>query len=136
MLKRWAFVLLVLFVSGCMTFQDVRLGIPFRLRYGEHKTIEPEGLKITFQEVIEDSRCPRGMVCFWEGRAVFTLKVEKGKDEGVLTFTLRPSEFPGRVCWEPYCFTVLSLEPEREEETEIPPTAYGLTLLVERNGAQ
>jgi hypothetical protein len=131
MLKRWAFALLVLFVSGCMAFQDVRLGVPFRLTYGERKTIEPEGLNITFQELIEDSRCPRGVVCFWEGRVVFTLKVETGKDEGVLTFTLRPSEFPGKVCWGSYCFTALSLEPEQEVGVEIPLVAYCLTLLVE-----
>lgn len=34
------------------------------------------GHTIVFREVVEDSRCPRGVDCVWEGRVVVTLEVD------------------------------------------------------------
>ncbi len=35
---------------------------------GQHAYIAGENLKVRFKEVIEDSRCPRGVTCIWPGR--------------------------------------------------------------------
>lgn len=37
-----------------------------------------EAVEITFVEVIEDSRCPKNVMCVWAGRAVIRLEVEGG----------------------------------------------------------
>ncbi len=46
-----------------------RLGQEFTLALGQTSSIAEEGLKIQFIEVINDSRCPINVTCFWEGRA-------------------------------------------------------------------
>lgn len=45
-----------------------------RLALGETAVVD--GLRITFVEVEGDSRCPRGVVCIWEGVADVALVVE------------------------------------------------------------
>ena len=41
----------------------------FTIRYGHSVTLARENLAITFKSVLEDSRCPTGAECVWEGNA-------------------------------------------------------------------
>jgi hypothetical protein len=60
--------LLLLSLAGCTGGAgDVAIGEPFSLRPGESTTIDY--LKLTFEGVEEDSRCPEGVNCAWEGNA-------------------------------------------------------------------
>ena len=73
MIKRIIIFICLLFVA-CPTdwFEDSpkqRLGEPFSLKAGETCVIFPENLKMGFQNVISDSRCPEGLWCKWEGVA-------------------------------------------------------------------
>ncbi len=68
-------VLITFFFSGCFLSQTVgpvefELGEPFVLRYGTEKLLDGGSIRIGFPEIVEDSRCPRDVVCVWEGRAV------------------------------------------------------------------
>ena len=45
------------------------------LMYGETVVVEPEVLSITFDSVIQDSRCPSTVECFWEGVAIIQLQL-------------------------------------------------------------
>ena len=93
-MKTW-FVLIVaafLFFSGCQKDETilpmdelamisandktVTIGEEIFLLMYESVTIVPDGFSITFDAVPEDSRCPRGAVCIWEGRAVIKLTIE------------------------------------------------------------
>jgi hypothetical protein len=42
---------------------------PYTIKYGETLTLPSLDLKIGFREILEDSRCPIGVMCFWQGRA-------------------------------------------------------------------
>lgn len=52
---------------------EVELDTEFSLSIGEEAVIESEDLRIRFESVIEDSRCPLNVQCIWEGRASYTL---------------------------------------------------------------
>jgi hypothetical protein len=65
--------LLCLALSACVP----ELGEPFELRGGGHVTF-PEGLRVAFVAVLEDSRCPRGAMCIWEGQARISLEAQPG----------------------------------------------------------
>ena len=54
---------------------SVKLGEQFVLRFGEGVSVQNAGLKIVFQDVTEDSRCPEGAVCVWAGNARIQLGV-------------------------------------------------------------
>ena len=44
------------------------LGEQFQLTVNQTAFIESENMKITFSDVLEDSRCPSDVVCVWEGQ--------------------------------------------------------------------
>ena len=48
------------------------------IRVGEQKTVAGR-LKIHFQEVIDDSRCPVGTTCVWAGNAKVKLTLSVGR---------------------------------------------------------
>lgn len=43
------------------------LGQPFTVGYRQTATLEEIGMAITFQEVVQDSRCPADVTCAWSG---------------------------------------------------------------------
>lgn len=51
------------------------------LTYGETVVVEPEVLSITFEGVLQDSRCPLTVECFWEGVAIIQLQLETPPEE-------------------------------------------------------
>ncbi|OZC03639.1 hypothetical protein [Rubricoccus marinus] len=67
--------LLILATGGCSgstagSAPEVRAsatGEPFVLAQGE--SVEVAGHALRFLDVVEDSRCPEGVTCVWEGRA-------------------------------------------------------------------
>ena len=50
---------------------------PFDLRAGQSAVV-PGGLKVTFDRVVSDSRCPIDAICVWAGEAVIALKLSRG----------------------------------------------------------
>lgn len=52
------------------------LGQPFELAMGQTALIPETGLRVTFQKVLEDSRCPAQVSCVWAGRVTVELEVQ------------------------------------------------------------
>lgn len=78
--------------------QKAILGQPFQIAAHKSVLISSEKLKLTFERVVEDSRCPQGVDCIWAGQATVTLRVEKtggkvGKAESV-NLTIQGSRYP------------------------------------------
>ncbi len=57
------------------------LGDPFALRYGQSVHLDDAKLKIEFHAVEQDSRCPVGVVCVWEGQCVVGLSLTRDSGE-------------------------------------------------------
>ena len=100
----------------------------FLLAPGETARL-PEGtLRVRFDEVTEDSRCPRDVACPWQGRALVALTVhtEAGAEQVRLEVTAPArSETIGR-----YKVELLSLFPEPVSTRPIPPNEYRINLRV------
>jgi hypothetical protein len=63
----------------------------FELRYGQTAVLASGNLSVTFKSVLADSRCPSGVVCFWEGEATIGLRViTPSAGAHNLVLTLRP----------------------------------------------
>jgi hypothetical protein len=61
---------------------------PRRDGSGGTALLEDGALHLTFQRIIEDSRCPAGVSCFWQGRVLLTLGVVvDGEDVGEVLVT-------------------------------------------------
>ena len=73
-------VLACLALTGCQTAQadpmEFRVGEPFVLGGSQAATIAGGGLSVRFTEVLEDSRCPTRVECFWTGQARIVIVAE------------------------------------------------------------
>jgi len=50
---------------------------------GQKALILPDSLMIEFGQLLEDSRCPYDVECFWEGRARIGLRISKPGEESI-----------------------------------------------------
>lgn len=64
--------ILPLLAAGCTSAAaeiEAGLGQEFLLPIGQEALITGEDLRISFEDVTEDSRCPLNVTCIWAGRA-------------------------------------------------------------------
>ena len=64
--------IVLLSIAGCSGNQGpvtVGLGETFTIGVGQSARIPAEGILVTFNEVVGDSRCPQNVTCVWEGVA-------------------------------------------------------------------
>ena len=122
----------MLFVVSACNSDAVSLGQEFSLRIGESASIRGEELQVRFLEVTEDSRCPTGVVCIWEGRV-----------SGLLEITYRESLHrveltePGLTSWPPENIfneykIAYHVEPYPQAGTEIVAEDYRLFLRISK----
>lgn len=69
------FLVLAVAVVGCGGPTEVDLGQDFTLAFGKSAAIEGTGITVTFEDVLEDSRCPNDVDCIQAGNARIQLAV-------------------------------------------------------------
>lgn len=59
-----------------MAQEDKPIEVPqIVVKIGLNKTVDIDGLAITFLEVLEDSRCPKNVDCAWAGQAKVLVRI-------------------------------------------------------------
>jgi hypothetical protein len=125
-------ILLLSAFSSCVaTSGDISasLGQEFTLPLGQKVFIESENLLIKFDEVTEDSRCPRGTECVWAGEAGCGLFIEYCGSPAEMVL-IQPG---GDVSATDYFIMykiVFKLEPYPEEGKQIIDSDYKLIMTV------
>jgi len=110
-----------------------KIGEEFELKYGQSVQVyDHETILITFQNVGEDSRCPKGAVCIWQGNARIVLKVAQ-QDTSVNT-TLEPKEITySRPDGYQYTIRLVSVSPYPDTSQQIKLENYSIKLVVYTN---
>ena len=70
----------VLAFQSCASVENVIIAEPdvaFSLPIGKTATVSGSPTRITFKQVRDDSRCPRNVVCVWEGDARIEVAVAR-----------------------------------------------------------
>ena len=125
----------IILASGCIQEEIVnaKLNAPFQLKFGQEALIENESLQIRFLNVTEDSRCPSGVQCIWEGQATVVVQAIKGEIVRNVSLTIRgegkdgsDKEFDG------YEIKLVNLAPYPEAGSGIAPSSYTATLIVSK----
>jgi hypothetical protein len=107
-------------------------GYPFTLAVGEEKIFD--GLTVKFNGVLAEYRCPRDLLCIWEGNAEAQIEAFlPGHERATLVLNTSPM-FATSATYEGYKIQLLLLEPYPLSQSPPPPEAYVLTLLVSRAG--
>jgi hypothetical protein len=56
---------------------DADLNTQFQLKHNQTASIKPDNLEVRFLNVIEDSRCPSDVDCFWAGQITIVVNIVK-----------------------------------------------------------
>ena len=123
-MNRWAWPFLVLIGIALMSCHvggparadvpEFDLNQPFPLSGGQEAVIPSEKLRLKFTDVLEDSRCPTRVECFWTGQARIAISVQPG-GSGPTTVEFNTNPAPGQTVTEAtvgnYRIELQSLDP-------------------------
>ncbi len=139
-------VLPAVLTVGLMVFQlsreadadpvEFTLGQEFTLGGGQEAVFSGEDLRVRFTDLLEDSRCPTEVECFWTGQARIAIAVQPaGRASTTADFNTNPA--PGQnvqtVRVADYTIGLKSLDPyPRTPDEPISFEDYRATLLVQR----
>jgi len=107
----------------------IRLGEEFVLRFGERAALPDTNVTLVFQDVTEDSRCPDGVLCVWEGNARILLGVNQS------TVALNTTLDPKKASVGRYVIRLNSLSPYPMIERRIQKKEYAAALVVTAGAA-
>jgi hypothetical protein len=141
--KLWArplVVLLGLALLSCHAGEPARADVgefnlnePFTISGGQDGLIAGENLRLRFAEVLEDSRCPTQVDCFWTGQARIAIAVQPvDSDPTTVEFNTNPA--PGQTVKVatagPYRIELQSLDPYPQTPDPIPFEDYRASVVV------
>jgi hypothetical protein len=109
---------------------DAAFGEPFLLQVGEGLSVGLNDLRVTFQGVSEDSRCPSDVVCIWAGQVVVVVALEVGGGDPYSESLTVGVADKSIVTIGGYLLEAISVEPYPVSPGTIPSTAYVLRLIV------
>lgn len=116
--------------AEAMLQSQIVLGREFDLRAGQTLTIGAEPLRLHFERVVEDSRCPTNVTCIWAGDAVVRVLASTGGDARG-TLDLHTKDAPDKdLPFSAYRIRLIKLTPVRRDTASIPADQYVVTLLV------
>lgn len=103
----------------------------FEITLGENVWIQNELLKVNFQSVAEDSRCPEGVNCIWAGNGKIVLRVMKARRRPG-TMMLNTMLEPKQSSYQGYEIKLVKLDPYPKKDVRISKNDYVATLIVTR----
>ena len=116
----------------------VRLDHPFEIRADGQVTVKGEKLRIKFEAVEQDSRCPADVTCVWAGNAVVRLELTiNGRDSKTVSLnTARSPSLVTETHYRNYKVSLVGLKPYPKRSTQkIAPADYKVTLVVSKERA-
>lgn len=131
-MKSYLSVALAMALIGPAGVAAQELETTFSLRVGESVDLEDIDLRMGFSEVVHDSRCPRMVMCIWEGDAEVGLWAES---PGFAIEEFNLNTHPDGVQQVEifgYLVTIVGLDPYPVTPGDIPPDKYVVSLVVEK----
>jgi len=127
-----ACITIVLAASACSApvNSQAEMNKEFSLSLGQKVFISGENLEITFREVVEDSRCPRGVTCVWAGRVTCAVELTQAgvSNQVELTATGLEDDY-SRMRYEDYSFA-FRVTPYPRAGEEISADTYRLHMII------
>ncbi len=103
------------------------------LEFGDDIRLTGSVVRLSFGEVLEDSRCPVDVTCVWEGNGKVVIGIAAGMGP-THALILNTSLEPRSVVWSGIRVTLLELTPSPQSETGIPMEDYAVKLRLEPLG--
>jgi hypothetical protein len=120
-------------VLGIVVSVSAQTGKQIAVKINSETSVDRGKLRISFAELIEDSRCPKGTTCVWAGEGKIKIGVKKaGSNE---TF-VELSTMNGRntVAFGPYQISLIDLKPRPAANVRIDRRSYTAMLEIRKSG--
>jgi hypothetical protein len=140
MIKHLLVILAIsIIIAGCIQTQNagtvVNLGENFTLNPGQSASIPSEGLTFTFDKVLEDSRCPQGVQCFWAGQTTILVEAEKSGNSTSFEMTKKAGSIePGTYDTKGYTFEFIDISPAKAQGQDISDERANVTFRIMKAG--
>jgi len=113
-----------------MTFE---MGETFEMKAGQVARIKGENYHILFMEVKEDSRCPKGANCVWEGQTIVKLSIRHKGETGNVELKLHAGRSTlNKGTSEPFELTLVSVQPYPVMGEDFDKADYAVQLKVDK----
>jgi len=122
------FILISTFFMSCEPPDQIVIGKIFSLNLKENKSNSVEDIEISFNQVLNESRCQPDTICVWEGNAEVELSFRKdlNSETSILNTSLDPME----TILFGYSIKLISLNfPEDPED-------YTITLIIDKENSR
>jgi hypothetical protein len=127
--------LLVVLLMCCTNNEEkvkTTLGQEFSLRIGQIAQINRDELEIKFEQVVEDSRCPKGVTCIWAGQVSCELQIKDKESSSNVKLTEPGSPgAPNQITYKKYRI-FYHIQPYPEANKKISHEDYELILKIEK----
>lgn len=125
--------LIVLPIYAQGNFIETKLGEPFNLKVNQTAYISSANIVIKLLNVKEDSRCPIGAECIWQGQVILYLSLINNTDIRNFDITSGSGgkELVSKIA-DGYEIKVIKVEPYPIRGKEISPQDYDVTMEVYR----
>jgi len=111
---------------------ETPLGQPFDLRAGTSAVVDG-GLKVTFERVPSDSRCPMDALCIRAGEALVALTISQ-EGRNAVARELRTDSTASETTYSGYSIKLIALAPYPRSDRQILPEDYVATIRVQGSG--
>jgi len=91
-----------------------------------------ENIWITFDQVIEDSRCPVDVRCFWAGNAKLGFAIVKEENKVPFTLNTHGGRFPRDTTLFGYKITLLDVKPYPHTDSTFTQIDYSAKIIVSK----
>ena len=130
--------LLVAILTSCaqdpIISRKVSVNEQFTIKAGQQVVIKGEKLSVQFSSVQNESRCPTGVQCVWEGNAAISIEVSKKRkkaEQAILNTNtaIQPNEF----AYKKYRIKLLRLNPYPRIDEKIEAKDYEAVMIVTKD---
>lgn len=121
-----------IFITDFEDFDNLILNDTVYLSYHDCLNDNENQMYICLDSVLNDSRCPSGVYCFWEGNATVRLKYQKYNSKPVIFDLNTHKGFTSDTIIDRYKFTLLGLTPYPIAYQKIEQKDYKVKILIER----
>ncbi|MCK4661629.1 MAG: hypothetical protein KAT68_02085 [Bacteroidales bacterium] len=103
------------------------------LKYGQTVQIIDENILLKFNDVNEESRCPSGSQCIWQGQATVTIEIKNQEEIEYISLTLRAGNDIINIGeYENYSIKLIKVAPYPEAGIEIDYDNYIIKIIINK----
>ena len=106
------------------------LGQAFEIKVGQEASISSQQLTLKFLSVSEDSRCPQGTICMWEGNGKVNIELTSTGQTSYVVELNTAVSLKSEATYQDYKISLLDLQPYPSAGSTIQQSEYIATVRV------